>query len=101
MKTKLLRKVRKRYQIYKVYSLNYNDSNFYHYNKKLYGLPFYVLIDKKDSDNFKRMASSDYYILLDYLQRMIKLDYEKIVRKTKREQVKVWHNPKLMKQIIL
>ena len=97
MKTKLLRKIRKRYEILKITALPYNPSSKQKRNKERCGLPYYLLINKNVDDfSFrnelgnanKKFNYLKYNLLIDWIRK----DYKEIVRPKRLEFEKVWHN---------
>ena len=92
MKVKLLKKVRKRYEITKVIKIsNSGDTLFYNKSKEKFGLPFFVFRDNTDSfdlrtESFKTLEEATANVL--YRTR---IDYTKIVRPQRTIEEKVWY----------
>ena len=75
MKIKLLKKIRKRYEIIKVDDIGSDASEYYFKMKNVLGLPFYVLHDTEDDiqnmfDEYKHYFSDyndAYSLLVDWI----------------------------------
>ena len=91
MKTKLLKKVRKRYEIVKVTELSSSHEMWNTFNmdsERKFGLPFFILRDLNDS--WRDRSAKDIDVLLETLQEWIRFDYAK-TKKSKHIEEKVWH----------
>jgi hypothetical protein len=91
MKTKLLKKIRKRYQIIKITQLAFDDDqglkNFVRRNK----LPIYQLIDNKSMYLRSENYFAEYDDAYKKLQKWINEDYYHKIKSTSRKQKKVWY----------
>lgn len=88
MKTKLLKKVRKRYEIVKVVKNDIPDMMFYSTE-----VPFFIV---RDVDSLNRAyAYKEYINAFEVLLEMIRKDYSsKMNRKERYKELKVWYNEK-------
>lgn len=92
MKTKLLKKVRKRYEILEITKVN--DINLWHYSTDS-KYPYYLLIDNEYySFKFSTYDDAIYYLLVK-----IKKDYFKYSKKGRMVYKKVWYNEKIKNYI--
>lgn len=90
MKTRLLKKIRKRYTITIIEELASNECDFYKSAKKEYGLPFFVLEDNKDplgmfTEHFKTFEEAK-----ERLYRCIIANYNEKFRHKDGHYSKVW-----------
>lgn len=90
MKTKLLKKVRKRFEIIRIDKLGTDSPDwFYDYNLVP---PFYYLIDHDDSFALHNRANADYGILYYRLLSLIKEEYPHKPSHKKQKITKIWYN---------
>lgn len=92
MKTKLLKKIRKRYEIVKVTKVSSSTEMwnwFYMDCEKEFGLPFFVLEDNADS--WRTRAFTTQEKAYDQLRKWIKSDYEYHIKKDESKTTKIWH----------
>lgn len=92
MKTKLLKKVRKRYEISKVTKVSSSTEMWNRFLKdceKDFGLPFYVVSDNEDS--WRTRVYKDYDTAYTTLKKFIRSDYEYVIKKDQTKQEKLWY----------
>jgi hypothetical protein len=90
MKTKLLKKIRKRYTIIKIDELASNACNFYKDAKNEYGFPFFVLRDNKNNWELLSQCSKDFKEARENLCKWIISDYSEKFRHKDEVSSKVW-----------
>lgn len=93
MKVKLLKKIRKRYEIVKVTSVSPRGNNWsspYNDWETKLGLPFYVLSDNQDSLGYRVFACSNLCTAIKTLSAWIKKDYAR-TKNIKTIEGKVWY----------
>jgi hypothetical protein len=90
MKTKLLKKVRKRYEIVRVDRLATDCCQWLDDMAELYGLPFFLIKDLSD-DWRGRKAFGNFKDAQQGLINWIKSDYREQFKHKPTIQVKVWH----------
>lgn len=90
MKTKLLKKVRRRYSITRIDSLATNASCVLTANSAKFGFPFYVVNDHNHLCLMRSMCHKTYNQCIESLLDMIVHDYSDIVGRTKADSTKVW-----------
>ena len=92
MKTKLLKKVRKRYEITKVYSYsNVCSKNWKEFCDGI-GFPFYYVKDNDDGYGCRNHGFRHFPDAIEYIRRLIRAEYtEKKTRITKAKEEKVWY----------
>lgn len=90
MKAKLLKIVRKRYEITKVIRLEKNAPDFLFEANKEVGTPFYYLTDNRSE--YRATASKSFDALKSEMIKWINLDYVSKVKGKKRIEEKVWYN---------
>lgn len=91
MKTKLLRKVRKRFEIVKYDEIASNSGWFLTEAKEGLGLPFYVFYDN-DSLGYNPIANKDYNVVYNYLVKVIVDTYKEKFRHKDSIKTKIWYN---------
>jgi hypothetical protein len=98
LKIKLLKKVRKRYSIVRVDEIGSKPTNWYLYNKTNFGIPFYVVKDRKSETGnmYQRYHSRDtasgniktaMQIIINYVIQ----DYTEKFRHKDKKETKIWH----------
>ena len=92
MKTKLLKKIRKRYSITRIDELASNAGNVYVGAKHYHGLPFYVLEDAKDDWDIDRKFFKTFEEAREMLCEWIIFDYGEKFRHKPEKSTKVWWN---------
>lgn len=86
MKTKLLKKVRKRFSIVRYDELPSNPDIIFRYYKKLYGLPFYVIFNGDDDVTCR----NNYIDAVDALIEIVVNNYSEQFRHSNGKTKKVW-----------
>lgn len=94
MKVKLLKKVRKRYSIIKVTKLGTNPNINELEGKRIFGLPFYVLMDKKFYTNYNKLYSKTYNGSYNKLKEWIWGEYGGNFKNKNMGHTKVWWSNK-------
>jgi hypothetical protein len=89
MKIKLLKKVRKRYEILEITKVN--DISLWHYSSDS-KYPYYLLIDNEN--NFATVKIATYDATIEYLRLRIREEYFKYSKKARTIYKKVWYNEK-------
>ena len=96
MKTKLLKKIRKRYTIERIDEVTENSDNKLREFSAIFGCPIFILTDTEASENsFHRKKV--YYLYedaYDNLRKWIKISYGREYRKETEIPKKVWWNNK-------
>lgn len=95
MKTRLLKKVRKRYYITRVDELASNVGEVYRRIYDQYGLPFYVLSDSEDSFGIYTRFFKTYDNAREKLCEWIISDYGEKFRHKDEKSTKVWWSNKI------
>jgi len=90
MKTRLLKKVRKRYTITKIDELASNAGNVYEAVKEEYGVPFYVLDDAQDGFGIHTKFFKTFDEAREKLCKCIASDYREKFRHKDEKSSKVW-----------
>ena len=93
MKVKLLKKIRKRYEITKVEELGTDPGRNYKWGAENFGLPFYMLWDTTDhyaQPEFFRDGELD--VALERLMVWIRHNYAHKVKKMETKTKKAWYN---------
>ena len=90
MKAKLLKIVRRRYEIFKVIKLEKDAPNFLLEANEEIGTPFYYLIDNRSE--YRATASKSFEALKGKMIQWINYDYVSKVKGKKRIEEKVWYN---------
>lgn len=85
MKTKLLKKVRKRYEILEITKVN--DISLWHYSSDS-KYPYYLLIDN-ENDHADKITTYD--ATIEYLRLRIRKEYFKYSKKARTIYKKVWY----------
>ena len=86
MKAKLLKKIRKRFEI--IYVESCDDPNHF-YNKYEFELPCYVLFDNSDNDFWS--DSKNYEYIYKVLRIKIRKEYSSKFNKYKVKSKKIWY----------
>jgi len=95
MKTKLLKKVRKRYVIYKVTSIAANEKNETILESyECWGLPFYKVVDTKNPFGYRFITARYYNHALHGVLEFVREDYTDKVKHSKTKLTKVWPQEK-------
>jgi len=89
MKTKLLKKVRKRFDINKIEELSYDAPDRYRDCVEKYGLPIYELLDSKYRALGYGIVCPDLSALILHMRSTIRKDYRRGLDKTVKSN-KVW-----------
>jgi hypothetical protein len=89
MKTKLLKKVRKRYSITEVTKLASHDTDFYSDFAKKYGLPFYVVNDS--NSEYRLRIYKEFEGARRRIIDMAICDYENRIKNKPRKEQKIWY----------
>lgn len=94
MKTRLLKKIRKRYTITRIDEIASNACSSFRDAKKLLGLPFYVLEDSADEYGSRTDLFGDIKKAKKKLCMWIDIDYSESFRHREQISHKVWWNNK-------
>lgn len=92
MKVKLLKKVRKRYEIVKVTKVSSSTemwNDFYRDCEKDMGLPFFILQDARDS--WRTRCYKDQSKAYEILAKWIRSDYKYSIKKDETKEEVVWY----------
>ena len=90
MKTRLLKKVRKRFSIKKVTDIGTRPSSKYIYGKEQFGLPFYLIEDNSGYILSEWVCAGDKDSALNILQDMIVKVYHEKFRGREAKTEKIW-----------
>lgn len=86
MKTKLLKKVRKRFEILEITKVN-DTSLWYYSSDSIY--PYYLLLDNENDYATVKIATYD--ATIEYLRLRIRKEYFKYSKKSRMIYKKVWY----------
>lgn len=86
MKIKLLKKVRKRYEILEITKVN--DISLWHYSSDS-KYPYYLLIDNEN--NLATVKIATYDATIEYLRLRIRKEYFKYSKKARTIYKKIWY----------
>ena len=89
MKTRLLKKVRKRFQILEITKVN--DISIWHYSSTS-EYPYYIVIDNENT--FATTKNLNFDDAINYLMYIIRKNYFQYSKKSRTEYKKVWYNEK-------
>lgn len=90
MKTRLLKKVRRRYSITRIDSLSTNADCILIANSYELGFPFYIVNDHHHLYHIRSKCHKTYNECIESLLEMIVHDYSDAVGRTKTTSTKVW-----------
>lgn len=90
MKTKLLKKVRRRYFITKINSLSLSEGEVLLAISNEFGFPFYIVGDNRSVLGLRDKYYKTYNECIESLLEMIVHDYSDAVGRTKTTSTKVW-----------
>jgi len=91
MKVKLLKKIRKRYEITKVEDIGTDPSWRYKTASKKYGLPFYGIYDNEDSNCTEFFADEELDKAIEKIREWIRSEYTHKIKGRKGKYKKAWH----------
>jgi hypothetical protein len=86
MKIKLLKKIRKRYEILEITKVN--DISLWHYSSDS-KYPYYLLIDNEN--NYDTVKIATYDATIEYLRLRLRKEYFKYSKKARTIYKKVWY----------
>lgn len=90
MKTRLLKKVRKRYSIIRIDEIASNASDVHRYLASEYGLPFYEVREPESVLCQNDRGFKTYIEAFDYLKKLILKQYSEQFRHKSGKETKVW-----------
>ena len=91
MKTKLLKKVRKRFSIIRIDKLGKYPTEVSYWRAARYGLPYYRMVDNNAIHDLG-LCESSLESILNRLMRLIKLEYPQKPKGNPEISTKVWWN---------
>ena len=91
MKTRLLKRVRKRFVIKKITDIGTQPTPLHKHGAKEFGLPFYTIKDDNGSIFAKSACAGDYDSALNILQSMVVDEYHEKFRGRKAKSETVWY----------
>ena len=87
MKTRLLKKVRKRFEIRRIDKIPLRPDFFIKWASERWSLPFYQIIDKNDDIGINNLYCTDKKTALEEICFILRKEYKS---KSKQQNTKVW-----------
>lgn len=87
MKTNLLKKVKKRFEIVRIDELPKSPNYFITLAAERWQFPFYQIIDKKESIGFNNLYCSDINKAFEEIIYIVRKEYK---NKQKQKNIKIW-----------